>query len=789
MSDYDGHLKIGTEIDQSGLEKGLKETDKRLQEVGKGAKSAEKASVASFAKMGVAAAAVGAAVNGAVKVVKDLTDAYVAQARAETQLDQAAKNNPYLTPASVQNLKNFASEMQAITEFGDDELFPYMGQLAAAGRTQEEIQKIIKASADIAASGTMDLGTAVKNLNMTYSGTAGRLSQYIGELKGLTEEELKSGKAIDIVSGKYAGMAEEVANVAGSGQQLKNYWGDLKEELGAPFEKAMKPVRAFFQNIIQGWTDSLAAKRKYDESKIKMAEGTATSVDIQDRLVGEREKLDALNAEFIEYYTAMQQGKGVGLFFFEDVQIRQENLERWIEDVKKRIKDQNDLMREVETSLREKLEEEAADIAQQQADAVRMEAEEAQRAAKQARADFIEQNRLAREKALEALRLEAELTGEQVDLQDELNIHMGSYIALLTESEGMVTATDKEAKELFDTTVALVEANKEKLASEEASAEALEAQKKVLDDLLSDLKDIDLDSHLKESERMQAKLARMEVQYAQLNADQKAEIEEEYQRKRLYLEQQYNDMIIAERKQNQVEVAEIYARFMSEFQSIVSSMSSVENKRIEATTKIQIAKLNEQYDAGLVSVEEYEEKKKDIERKAAEEKYKADMWEWHANVAMAMTNVALAAIKALAEGGAILGPALAAVIVAAGTAQLSNMIASKPLPPAFATGGIIGGRSYTGDKKLARVNSGEMILNRMQQRNLFDRINENNLGGEVKVQVLNQAANDVTAKPQITKDGIQLLIRRTIAEDMRKGKMDDPYRALQSNMGGQRYTS
>ena len=786
MSDYDGHLKIGTEIDQSGLEKGLKETDKRLQEVGKGAKSAEKASVASFAKMGVAAAAVGAAVNGAVKVVKDLTDAYVAQARAEAQLDQAARNNPYLTPASVQNLKNFASEMQAITEFGDDELFPYMGELAAAGRTQEEIQKIIKASADIAASGTMDLGTAVKNLNMTYSGTAGRLSQYIGELKGLTEEELKSGKAIDIVSGKYAGMAEEVANVAGSGQQLKNYWGDLKEELGAPFEKAMKPVRAFFQNIIQGWTDSLAAKRKYDESKIKMEEGTATSVDIQDRLVVEREKLDALTAKYNLMYTAMQSGKDTRLFLFP------KNLEKLIEDiedVEKKIKDQNDLIREMETSLREKAEEEAAYIAQQQADAARMEAEEAQRAAKQARADFIEQNRLAREKALEALRLEAELTGEQVDLQDELNIHMGSYIALLTESEGMVTAADKEAKKLFYTTVALVEANKEKLASEEASAEALEAQKKVLDDLLSDLKDIDLDSHLKESERMQAKLARMEVQYAQLNADQKAEIEEEYQRKRLYLEQQYNDMIIAERKQNQVEVAEIYARFMSEFQSIVSSMSSVENKRIEATTKIQIAKLNEQYDAGLVSVEEYEEKKKDIERKAAEEKYKADMWEWHANVAMAMTNVALAAIKALAEGGAILGPALAAVIVAAGTAQLSNMIASKPLPPAFATGGIIGGRSYTGDKKLARVNSGEMILNRMQQRNLFDRINENNLGGEVKVQVLNQAANDVTAKPQITKDGIQLLIRRTIAEDMRKGKMDDPYRALQSNMGGQRYTS
>ncbi|MCC8135006.1 MAG: hypothetical protein LIP04_16550 [Tannerellaceae bacterium] len=37
----------------------------------------------------------------------------------------------------------------------------------------------------------------------------------------------------------------------------------------------------------------------------------------------------------------------------------------------------------------------------------------------------------------------------------------------------------------------------------------------------------------------------------------------------------------------------------------------------------------------------------------------------------------------------------------------------------FATGGIVGGGSYTGDHLLARVNSGEMILNKAQQSNLF----------------------------------------------------------------------
>jgi hypothetical protein len=39
---------------------------------------------------------------------------------------------------------------------------------------------------------------------------------------------------------------------------------------------------------------------------------------------------------------------------------------------------------------------------------------------------------------------------------------------------------------------------------------------------------------------------------------------------------------------------------------------------------------------------------------------------------------------------------------------------------AYAEGGIVGGSSYSGDRILARVSSGEMILNQRQQRNLFN---------------------------------------------------------------------
>lgn len=51
-----------------------------------------------------------------------------------------------------------------------------------------------------------------------------------------------------------------------------------------------------------------------------------------------------------------------------------------------------------------------------------------------------------------------------------------------------------------------------------------------------------------------------------------------------------------------------------------------------------------------------------------------------------------------------------------GTAQLVSMVA---MISQFATGGIVGGNSKSGDRVLVRVNSGEMILNAAQQAQLF----------------------------------------------------------------------
>ena len=98
-------------------------------------------------------------------------------------------------------------------------------------------------------------------------------------------------------------------------------------------------------------------------------------------------------------------------------------------------------------------------------------------------------------------------------------------------------------------------------------------------------------------------------------------------------------------------------------------------------------------------------------------------------IAQAIAQIALGYASATAQAGK-LSPWGWVAFAAAGAAQMMSMIAQiKNVTGGYADGGIIGGTSYSGDKLLARVNSGEMVLNKRQQSNLFNAINSGNIGG------------------------------------------------------------
>ena len=109
-------------------------------------------------------------------------------------------------------------------------------------------------------------------------------------------------------------------------------------------------------------------------------------------------------------------------------------------------------------------------------------------------------------------------------------------------------------------------------------------------------------------------------------------------------------------------------------------------------------------------------------------------------------------ISEATKGGAVAGPIgiatnVGAVIVAFAQVVKSIKAAQVPAAPKFETGGVVGGSSFTGDKIPIRVNSGEMILNKTQQTELFNAIASGNLntGNQFDYALLAKAISNLPA--------------------------------------------
>lgn len=118
----------------------------------------------------------------------------------------------------------------------------------------------------------------------------------------------------------------------------------------------------------------------------------------------------------------------------------------------------------------------------------------------------------------------------------------------------------------------------------------------------------------------------------------------------------------------------------------------------------------------------------------------ASVLNWMSTMMQASAAVIEAASKVVAaktaEGAAAAGAEAAKTPVVGWLmvgAAIASALAAFSSIPAFAEGGIVGGSSKMGDRMVARVNAGEMILNTTQQGKLFDMINNGTIGGNITV--------------------------------------------------------
>ena len=212
----------------------------------------------------------------------------------------------------------------------------------------------------------------------------------------------------------------------------------------------------------------------------------------------------------------------------------------------------------------------------------------------------------------------------------------------------------------------------------------------------------------------------------------------------------------------------------------------LETSKNEATA--EQAELETKYRKGEISEEEYNKKVAESKKKAAKEQYKIQMWQWGASILQATANIAQGISMAIAQGG-VAGLITGALVGAAGAVQIASIIASKPTPPSFSTGGIIGGTSTHGDNIAANLNSREMVMNMNQQKALWDFINggSKGAGGGTNIVIHNSASNLVTAQPQISKDKIELLIDARVNDSLKNGRYTNALNMAQQGAAGDYY--
>lgn len=179
-----------------------------------------------------ALAGLATAVAGAF-ATKQVVDASNQQRDAINSLNAALRNSGQLTQETSQDLQNYASQLQQTTRFGDELIIQQQAIALSFGATADQAKLVTGAAIELAEAQGKTLEEAVRQISKTLGGFAGELGETIPALKELTQEQLRAGEGIRIISESFQGFGAAAATTfSGRTQQLTNAFGDLLEAVG-----------------------------------------------------------------------------------------------------------------------------------------------------------------------------------------------------------------------------------------------------------------------------------------------------------------------------------------------------------------------------------------------------------------------------------------------------------------------------------------------------------------------------------------------------------------------------
>ncbi len=144
------------------------------------------------------------------------------------------------------------SELSRQTLESKDSIESMVSELAALGKSSDEIDKISKASVYLSNVTGRDLNSSMTTLLNTYTGTTTQLKRLGIDVSDLTSAELKSGAAIDRVISSLGQYSEELAEIDTRQHltNISNAWGDIQQSVGDLVNYSFSPLIASLDTTI-----------------------------------------------------------------------------------------------------------------------------------------------------------------------------------------------------------------------------------------------------------------------------------------------------------------------------------------------------------------------------------------------------------------------------------------------------------------------------------------------------------------------------------------------------------
>lgn len=277
-------LTVEVVLDSSGAIKGIKDLQGQFVEFDKVLKTSSNTtktandntsklsqsigSMSSFlSKAALPLLAVQTAVNAVTQVFGTLSSAlgsfvndYAAAEKAQTLLSQAIENSNGRILNSATAWGEYLDQLQEVKAVDADVLRGLVAQAVQMGFSEEQIKNLASATIGLSKVTGDSLEGSFQRLIGTTRGMARGLSAMVPELQNLTQEQLRSGDAFEIVANKYKNAADGAGSYSYSVKQAGLAAGELSEDIGKAITEVfnLKGVMETATSVINGVRAAIA---------------------------------------------------------------------------------------------------------------------------------------------------------------------------------------------------------------------------------------------------------------------------------------------------------------------------------------------------------------------------------------------------------------------------------------------------------------------------------------------------------------------------------------------------